>query len=332
MTTAPTEPIRLRATFLDEISTDIPHHNWGIEEWDRDFRAMKAIGIDTVVMIRCGLERFLTYPSEILIRERAGHRPPLDLLEMFLTLSEKHGMRFFAGTYVGQRAWGDPSIDYEKETDLDCRVAEEIWEKYGKHSSAFAGWYLSKELEMYKENIVGEFIRLGGFCKRISNGLPVMISPGMLGRHAWIPSDPEYWQGMNYERHEKDWDLIMGLIKGSVDIVAFQDGHCELDELPRALEINVRLARKHGLELWTNTESFDRDMPFRFPPVKWEKMLLKLKAAQDAGISRAITFEFSHFMSPYSLWGEAARGLYRRYQEYIGQKPIPLDVIREIYS
>ncbi len=55
--------IKFCATFLDEISTDIPHQNWGIKEWDRDFEAMKAIGIDTVVMIRCGLERFITYPS-----------------------------------------------------------------------------------------------------------------------------------------------------------------------------------------------------------------------------------------------------------------------------
>ena len=51
--------IQIKATFLDEISTDIPHHNWGYEEWDQDFQAMKAIGIDTVVMIRCGLEKFL---------------------------------------------------------------------------------------------------------------------------------------------------------------------------------------------------------------------------------------------------------------------------------
>ena len=172
---------------------------------------------------------------------------------------------------------------------------------------------------MYKENIVTEFIKLGAFCKKISGNLPVMISPGMLGKHAWIPSDPEYWQGMNYERHERDWDLIMGLIKGSVDIVAFQDGHCDIDELPHALAINRRLADKHGLELWTNTESFDRDMPFRFPPVKWEKMRLKLEFARQAGIDKAITFEFSHFMSPNSFWLSAGH-LYNRYREYLAEE------------
>ena len=46
-----------------------------------------------------------------------------------------------------------------------------------------------------------------------------------------------------------------------------------------------------------------------------EKMLLKLKAAQAAGIAKAITFEFSHFMSPNSCY-QAARHLFNRYCEH----------------
>ena len=53
----------ITGTFLDEISHDIPHQNWGEREWDRDFRYMKAIGIDTVIDIRCGYRKFITYPS-----------------------------------------------------------------------------------------------------------------------------------------------------------------------------------------------------------------------------------------------------------------------------
>ena len=33
----------ITGTFLDEISHDIPHQNWGEAEWDRDFRYMKAM-------------------------------------------------------------------------------------------------------------------------------------------------------------------------------------------------------------------------------------------------------------------------------------------------
>lgn len=38
------EAIPVRATFLDEVSWDIPHQNWGVREWDTDFRAMKTWG------------------------------------------------------------------------------------------------------------------------------------------------------------------------------------------------------------------------------------------------------------------------------------------------
>ncbi|HJH03125.1 MAG TPA: DUF5109 domain-containing protein [Victivallis vadensis] len=71
------------------------------------------------------------------------------------------------------------------------------------------------------------------------------------------------------------------------------------------------------MQCWSNIESFDRDMPCRFPPIKWEKFLWKLESAAAAGITEGITFEFSHFMSPNSMYPSAA-ALYRRYREYCG--------------
>ena len=52
--------LRITGTFLDEISHDIPHQNWGEKEWDADFAHMKAIGIDTVINIRSGYRKFIT--------------------------------------------------------------------------------------------------------------------------------------------------------------------------------------------------------------------------------------------------------------------------------
>jgi hypothetical protein len=71
------------------------------------------------------------------------------------------------------------------------------------------------------------------------------------------------------------------------------------------------------MECWTNCETFDREMPIKFLPLKWEKMLLKLQAAKKAGAHKAITFEFSHFMSPNSCYPQA-HGLYKRYCEHFG--------------
>ena len=93
--------LRITGTFLDEISYDIPHHNWGPEEWDADFAAMKAMGIQKVFLIRCCLRKFMAYPSKV-IPAHGGtwHQPPVDWIDLFLTLAEKHGLEFFAGTGV----------------------------------------------------------------------------------------------------------------------------------------------------------------------------------------------------------------------------------------
>ena len=65
------------------------------------------------------------------------------------------------------------------------------------------------------------------------------------------------------------------------------------------------LADKYGMQCWTNAESFDRDMPIRFLPIKFDKLRMKLEAAKRAGYDKAITFEFSHFMSPQSAYLQA---------------------------
>ena len=39
--------MKIKGTFLDEISHDIPAQNWGEVEWDADFAHMKAVGIES---------------------------------------------------------------------------------------------------------------------------------------------------------------------------------------------------------------------------------------------------------------------------------------------
>ena len=71
----------ITGTFLDEISHDIPHQNWGEAEWDRDFRYMKDMGIDTVIDIRCGYRKFITYPSPYLLK-KGCYIPSADLIDI----------------------------------------------------------------------------------------------------------------------------------------------------------------------------------------------------------------------------------------------------------
>lgn len=124
---------------------------------------------------------------------------------------------------------------------------------------------------------------------------------------------------VSVKEHEEEWDEIFAGISDVVDACAFQDGQIDYNELDAFFEVNKRLADKYGLKCWTNAESFDRDMPIKFFPIKFDKLRLKLEAAQRAGYDKAITFEFSHFMSPQSAYLQAGH-LYNRYKEYFDIK------------
>jgi len=308
----------IKGTFLDEISHDIPHQNWGRKEWDEDFRHMKQIGIELVIMIRSGYKKWITYPSDVLTKEMGAYLPSEDLVKLFLELSEKYEMQFYFGLYDSGKYWS--TGEYEKEIEINQLVISEVWGKYG-HYKAFSGWYISQEISRKNSKIIDLYASLGHYCKSVSGGLPTMISPYIDGvkNISQYKSDTSRAQSVTLDQHKKDWNEIFNGIKGSIDIVAFQDGHVDYDELIDFLRLNKELAEANDIECWTNTETFDRDMPIKFLPIKWEKLRLKIELAKQAGIENAITFEFSHFMSPQSAYLQAGH-LYNRYKEYLNEE------------
>jgi len=158
---------------------------------------------------------------------------------------------------------------------------------------------------------------MGRQCKDVSKGLPTFISPYIAGKKAVSAFNAGLSNsgGVSVNDHEREWSEILDGIKDVVDICAFQDGHVDYHELDAFFAVNKRLCQKFGMKCWTNAESFDRDMPIKFLPIKFDKFRYKLEAAARAGLDKAITFEFSHFMSPQSCY-PAARNLYNRYREY----------------
>lgn len=106
--------LKITGTFLDEISHDIPHQNWGEKEWDLDFQHMKRIGIDTVIMIRSGYRKFMTYPSPYLLK-KGCYMPSVDLVDMYLRLAEKYNMKFYFGLYDSGRYWDTGDLSWEIE-------------------------------------------------------------------------------------------------------------------------------------------------------------------------------------------------------------------------
>ena len=308
--------LKITGTFLDEISHDIPHQNWGAKEWDRDFQYMKAIGIDTVIMIRSGYRKFITYPSKYLISQGC-YMPSVDLLELFLRLADKYDMQFYFGLYDSGHYWdtGDMSMEVER----NKYVIEEVWNDYGTRHKSFGGWYISTEISRNTKGAVQTFYDMGKQCKEVSGGLPTFISPGIDGKKAVEAAGSALTKenAVSVEQHEREWDEIFDGIHEVVDACAFQDGHIDYNELDAFFTVNKKLADRYGMQCWTNAESFDRDMPIKFFPIKFDKLRLKLEAAKRCGYDKAITFEFSHFMSPQSAYLQAGH-LYDRYREYFG--------------
>jgi hypothetical protein len=302
----------ITGTFLDEISHDIPHQNWGEREWDADFKYMKAIGIDTVIVIRSGYRKFITYPSAYLLK-KGCYKPSVDLIDLFLRLADKYNMKFYFGLYDSGHYWDTGDMSHEIRDNR--YIIDEVWKSYGHHKS-FKGWYISTEISRKTKGAIETFHTIGKQCKDISNNLPVFISPWIDGKKAVMPTEGlTKEQAVSVEEHEREWNEIFDGIHDVVDACAFQDGHIDYDELDMFFSVNKKLADRYGMQCWTNAETFDRDMPIRFLPIKFDKLRLKLEAAKRCHYDKAITFEFSHFMSPQSAYLQAGH-LYDRYKEY----------------
>jgi hypothetical protein len=300
--------MRITGTFIDEITHDIPSNNFGREEWAREFALMRAVGIDTVILIRAGYRRTAAYPSRVLAERGLINPVYEDLVALFLELAEQHGMTFFFGTY-------DSVTRPERERttaehlELGRALVDEAYERYGS-AHAFGGFYLTFEIARRDPVRLDCLRELGRHCKALAPKLPTLISPYIAGEK--IASSPT-----DLAEHQADWDENLAALEGVIDIVAFQDGHVSYETLPHYLRVNSELIAKHGMRAWSNVESFDRDMPFDFPPIDFRKLCWKLDAAEAVHVEKLVTFEFSHFMSPQSCW-PAAKNLFRRYCELHG--------------
>ncbi|HEY5470177.1 MAG TPA: DUF4434 domain-containing protein [Bacteroidales bacterium] len=310
--------LTITGTFLDEISHDIPHQNWGEKEWDAEFGHMKAIGIDTVIIIRSGYRKFITFPCEYLLK-KGCYMPSVDLLDMYLRLADKYNMKFYFGLYDSGKYWDTGDMSWEVEDNK--YVIDEVWKNYGSKYKSFQGWYISGEISRKTKGAIGAFHAMGKQCKDVSGGLPTFISPWIDGKKAVeaASGDITKAKSVSVQEHEKEWGEIFDGIHDVVDACAFQDGHIDYDELDAFFSVNKKLADKYGMKCWTNAETFDRDMPIKFFPIKFDKLRLKLEAAKRAGYDKGITFEFSHFMSPQSAYIQAGH-LYDRYKEYFNIK------------
>ncbi len=299
--------IQLTGTFLDEITHDIPAQNWGPDEWARDFDAMRAVGIDTVILIRAGYRKRVTFDSAVL-RDRVGTLPAYtDLVDLFLHEAERCGMQFFFGLYDAGAFWD--AGDYALEAELNIPFVDEVVQRYG-HRKAFGGWYIPHELSVYNAPMMDVYRRLSAHLRRRKD-LPILVSPYIKGKHQFGDA------AVTLDEHAEAWGQTFAALDGLVDICAFQDGNVPLEHLPAYLALNRDLAAQHGIRSWSNVESFGRDVHIKFPPADIRALRYKMEQAAQAGMEKLITFEFSHFMSPNATVFPSARTLHARYVEWL---------------
>jgi hypothetical protein len=292
--------IKITGTFIDEITYDIPSQNWDEDEWDRDFQAMKEIGIDTVIIIRAGLRDRCIFSSKVLKVEVEE-----DLAKLFLEKSEKYGMKLFFGLYDSSYYW--IRGDWQQEVEINLKIIDEIWAKYSNYRS-FYGWYFVHEIGRNEFNISEIYNRLGEKCKRLDEKKPILISPFFYGRKI---SEKDF---LTPYEHQCQWDKLLSSFK-YIDIAAFQDGTVLITELSDYWKATKEVFDHYKVKLWANVETFTRDMPIKFPPIDIRELITKLRIAEHY-VEKAITFEFSHFMSPNSVY-LSARNLYKRYKNLV---------------
>ena len=298
--------MKITGTFLDEITHDIPSQNWSAADWRKDFDAMQAVGIDTVILIRAGYRNRSTFDSEVLSDCRDMLPAYTDLVDLFLTEAGTRDMDFFFGTYDAGTFWDEG--DYQTEVDINKDFCAEVADRYGDRD-AFAGWYITHEINAYNEGQMAVYEELTDHLRALKD-VPILMSPYIKGPKQFGE------EALGLAEHVATWEQVFARIQDHVDIVAFQDGNVALADLPRYLKANRELAARYGLTSWSNVETFDRDVHIQFPPIDFRKLRYKIEQAAAAEVDKLITFEFSHFLSP-NADHPAARRLHQRYREWV---------------
>jgi hypothetical protein len=294
----------ISGTFVDGVAADIPSNNWTAEQWNIQFDNFKKSGIDTVIIIRIGWNDSAMYKSQVM---KTTLYEDEDLVEIMLRAAEHVGVDLYIGLYDTYNYW--MVNDWENEVAVNLELIHEINERYSKFP-AFKGWYMSHEgsMHFHQTKIWKPLIQE---IKKIDTDRKILVSPRYHGRK-FSPESP-----ISPEVHARHFDHILDQMEGLIDIYAFMDGHVDFRELESYVKATVEVFAKYGAAFWSNLETFDRDMPWRFPPIEWIKLKHKLETVQPY-VEKIITFEAPHFLSPYSTF-PSAKNLYQRYMNYIQQ-------------
>lgn len=295
----------ISGTFIDEITYDIPSSNWTNEQWAKDLDYMKEVGMDTLVFIRGAFYDKCIYPSKIFPTLKKENE---DFAGFIMEEAAKRDMQVFMGMYISNLTWNNG--DYRFELEQNKKFVKEVIERY-KDIPSFAGWYIPQEGCSNQNHLKETMETLSALCKDITPDKSVLISPFFNGRNMMR----DYFTP---ERTAEEWSSIFEKCGKDIDYCAFQDGTAPIDELADYYLAVKEVCNDHNISLWANVETFERDVRKMYYPIPFDVLRRKLEIAQ-ACVDKCITFEFSHFLSPQSIY-PSARNLNTLYRKYYGKK------------
>ena len=157
-------------------------------------------------------------------------------------------------------------------------------------------------------NIGDVMCGLSGICKDKTPDKKVLISP-------FFKSKITSASPLTPQEHYEEWDRLFEKGGKDIDICAFQDGTSPMELMDGYYGLTEQLCKKHNICHWVNAETFERDVRHMFYPITFSLLKERLEH-HKAYADKIITFEFSHFLSPQSIY-PSARNLNNLYKEYM---------------
>ena len=290
----------ITGTFIDEITFDIPSSNWSYEQWKKDLDYMQEIGIDTVIFIRGGFGKRSVFPSDVLNTSFED-----DFAAFIFEETSKRNMNVFFGMYISHISWNKG--DALGEIRMNKPFVNEVCTRYGDYPS-FKGWYIPQET-CYDHYNIGEIMRgMSALCKDKTPDKKVLISP-FFKTEITYKDEP-----FTAERHAEEWDRLFTYGGKDIDMCAFQDGTVPMDKMEEFYTLTKEVCQKHNIHHWVNAETFERDVRCMYYPITFSLLRRRLDLHRKYA-EKIITFEFSHFLSPQSIY-PSAHNLNNLYKDY----------------
>lgn len=289
----------ITGTFIDEITYDIPSSNWSDKQWCDELDNMLDIGIDTLIFIRGGLKDKTIFPSKTFGTEYRD-----DFAKLIFEEAQKRNMGIYFGLYNTTIDWSCGNV--EQEVRVNDKFMDEVLERYG-HFDNFKGWYMSQECDLDRLNFKDMMRDMPRLCKSKSPDKELLISP-------FFNSPITAREPFSLSRLREEWEMLFDRGNGNIDICAFQDGTAPLEQMEDYFGLINELCKQRDIRHWVNVETFERDVRRMYYPIPFSELKPKLEKHKKYA-EKMITFEFSHFMSPQSIY-PSARNLNALYKDY----------------